>query len=348
MPKLTRKYITERISQKRIAFFFGAGTSVEAGLPNMAGLTAQIQKELRGKNAKVYDAICRLIKDVPKDRINIERILDVSALLEKQLSTLTLKTEFPWSSKELAIFGEAARSIIGRTLSGVRESSYMNSFIQKLFHNRSSSAPVWIFTTNNDVLIEAALDKSSIGFRNGFVGYKKKNYDPCDLESDLNAKRGTLLSHPARLCKLHGSVTYGEDENGPFEDLCLPDRAEKKLMIFPSASKYEESHQTPFHDFHSLFQKILTQVDTLIVSGYSFSDRHLNLRLQAAVATNPKLTIFAFLGEVDGLISLFGKSKTVYGVGSASMVQSGVLQALPDELNDYWKTTKLLAFLGGR
>lgn len=348
MPKLTRKYITERISQKRIAFFFGAGASVEAGLPNMAGLTVQIQKELRGKNAKIYSSIHGLIKDVPPDSINIERILDVSALLEKQLSTLTLKTEFPWNSKDLALFCEAVRSIISRTLSSVRESSYMNSFIQKLFHNRSSSAPVWIFTTNNDVLIETALDKSSVGFRNGFVGYKKKSYDPCDLELDLNAKRGRLLSHPARLCKLHGSVTYGEDENGPFEDLALPDSAEKKLMIFPSASKYEESHQTPFHDYHSLFQRILTQVDTLIVSGYSFSDRHLNLRLQAAAATNPKLTIFAFLGEVDGLIPLFNKSKTFYGIGSTAMVQSGILLALPEEFRDYWKTSELLAFLGGK
>ena len=97
--------------------------------------------------------------------------------------------------------------------------SYHHKFltsIKKLFYNQSQ--PIWIFTTNYDLLFEMAASISKIDIRNGFSGINHRYFNIDDLENVKGSISTKLRFQPIRepsinLVKLHGSITWFK-ENG--------------------------------------------------------------------------------------------------------------------------------------
>jgi polyribonucleotide nucleotidyltransferase len=75
-------------------------------------------------------------------------------------------------------------------------------------------------------------------------------------------------------------------------------------LIYPNASKFEESYQMPFYEMISRFQISLRATNTtLMIIGYSFGDAHVNRMIEEAVDSNLSLKVIAVdpnIEEVDG------------------------------------------------
>jgi hypothetical protein len=105
---------------------------------------------------------------------------------------------------------------------------------------------------------------------------------------------------------MHGSVTWQLNKGKEIEKL-KKSRVKEPLLIYPNASKFEESYQMPFYEMISRFQISLRATNTtLMIIGYSFGDAHVNRMIEEAVDSNLSLKVIV----VDPNIEEFDGKKT--------------------------------------
>jgi hypothetical protein len=80
------KLKSEPINPDRIGFFFGAGASMEFGIPSMKEMTRVFIKELRKKEEKkAFSDIYRSLTKIYNGNVDLEAVMSViSALKEKE------------------------------------------------------------------------------------------------------------------------------------------------------------------------------------------------------------------------------------------------------------------------
>lgn len=156
--------------------------------------------------------------------------------------------------------------------------------------------PVEIFTVNYDLLLETALEELKAPYFDGFLGTLKGRFRTDLVEAASGAPDG-LPAFIARLWKLHGSVNWLWNEERAAEIVRLgnPVEAGQVAAIYPSDTKYEESRRVPFVVLQDRLRRALHQPETLmLISGYSFSDEHLNEMLFDAAARRDRSELIAF------------------------------------------------------
>ena len=120
---------------------------------------------------------------------------------------------------------------------------------------------------------------------------------PVEAEKALRMGSQYPPSMWTRLWKLHGSVAWHlvKANDGSMRVIRRNDfGTSEQLMIFPSRDKYAESRKLPFLTFQDRFRKFLAHGEVvLLVSGYSFSDEHLNEIILEGLRTNSRLAITA-------------------------------------------------------
>lgn len=88
------------------------------------------------------------------------------------------------------------------------------------------------------------------------------------------------MTNTRRIIRTYGTAPANDDE----------------LLIFPSRQKYSDSRKLPFVAYHDRLRKLLSTGETfLVVSGYSFSDEHINEILYEALRNNPRLAVAALI-----------------------------------------------------
>jgi len=148
--------------------------------------------------------------------------------------------------------------------------------------------PVELFTVNYDLLIETALDRLRVPYFDGFVGTVRAGFHTGLVEGKPGSDREWIPAFFARLWKMHGSVNWCWQEDRQIVRLGHP-IAEGAAAIFPSDTKYEESRRVPFVVLQDRFRRALHEPETLVlVSGYSFSDAHLNDMIFDAASHCPR------------------------------------------------------------
>ena len=289
----------------RLGCFLGAGCPLgifdEAGerslnhIPDVAGLTAEVRKGLtehdNGKGqadplSPLWDKLAAACNEGGADSPNVEHILS-------ELRTLCARrgrSEVDGMSKErLGLLDETVCELIvvavGKALPDHRccyhrFASWVGG-VQRL-------APLDVFTPNYDLLVEEALEQRQIPLFDGFVGSREPFFDVASIEQDAIPARWT------RIWKLHGSINWQKrDDGGVFR---VTGRAAfGKAMIFPSHLKYDQSRRMPYLamlDRLKAFFRPATRTlglgpPVLVVSGYSFSDDHLNEVLLDGLRGNP-------------------------------------------------------------
>jgi hypothetical protein len=146
---------------------------------------------------------------------------------------------------------------------------------------------VEIFTTNYDLLTEQALEENRVPYFDGFVGSYKTFFDLQAMEDDRLPERW------ARLWKIHGSLNWFEEAGGAVH---RGDVRGKRRVIYPSHLKYDESRRMPYLAMMDRLRAFLKQsTAVLIISGYSFSDNHLNEAIVQGLQGNATATAFALL-----------------------------------------------------
>ena len=184
-------------------------------------------------------------------------------------------------------------------------------FYKKLVLRDRSLPRPWVFTTNYDHFSELAMDRLGIPYANGFSGVVERRFNPASFryalaeQLDVASRKWTAVDAFVYLCKLHGSVTWTEDDHGlfPIKEVWPPESS-NQMLIYPTPAKQNSSLGSPYADLFREFQsRIVREQSVLITAGYAFGDEHLNnIIYQALTIPTFRLVIFA-APDTDGEIA---------------------------------------------
>jgi hypothetical protein len=176
------------------------------------------------------------------------------------------------------------------------------SFFRKLVLRDRTLPRPWVFTTNYDLFNETAMDRLGIPYANGFSGVIERRFNPATFryalaeQLDVSSRKWSAVDAFVYLCKLHGSISWTEDDHGlfPIRER-WPTNGGAKMMIFPTPAKQNSSLASPYADLFREFQsRIVREQSVLITAGYAFGDEHLNnIIYQALTIPTFRLIIFA-------------------------------------------------------
>jgi NAD-dependent SIR2 family protein deacetylase len=205
--------------------------------------------------------------------------------------------------------------------------------LDKLIQLREGKARTKIFTTNYDLLFEQAAEKQGIRLIDGFDSALSNKFDVSIYQQDLVLRdnqrtndKPNFLTKVAHLYKLHGSVNWfrefvGKKDNGSVIKIPLnpsyycqynykelskitelyndsfnsKNLNDTPTMIYPESSKFESSYESPFIESMSkLMQEISIPNTLLIISGFSFADKHISRIIFNAIRSNPSLIVLVF------------------------------------------------------
>lgn len=277
---------------RHVCLFLGAGVAKASGLPDIATLEERVASSLEGDDAEVFDRL--------RGGRNIEQVLSrlrrIVALVdgEDRVGGLT-------AAEADELDGRICAAIVGAlSLKGadLEPMSLLAAWVRRAeYHD-----PVEIFTVNYDLLIETALERQRAPYFDGFVGNLHARFQPELVEEWPNKTALHVSAAFARLWKLHGSLNWTWTDEVPKQIVRLgqPVSGGGAAAVYPSDTKYEESRRVPFVILQDRFRRALHKPETiLLVSGYSFSDQHLNELMFDAAARRQRSEIIAFCyGEI--------------------------------------------------
>ena len=198
-------------------------------------------------------------------------------------------------------------------------------FYRKLVLRDRSLPRTWVFTTNYDLFSETAMDRLAIPYSNGFSGVVERRFNPATFryalaeQLDISSRKWSAVDAFVYLCKLHGSISWTEDDHGlfPIRER-VPAEEGTKMMIFPTPAKQNSSLGSPYSDLFREFQgRIVQEQSVLITLGYAFGDEHLNNIIYQAL-TIPTFRLIIFFnptakGEIAKLRALGDPRITIIG-----------------------------------
>jgi len=258
-------------------------------IPDIAGLTNIVFTALRGSALKAsFDkAFSHFGMDGLPDP-NIEEFLSHIRSLEKVAGKDTVRG---LSASQLRDLDKAAcEQLVGATDKSLPRSDTPYHHFSAWVGAVERSAPVEIFTTNYDLLVEEALESNRVPFFDGFVGSRSTFLDLQSMED------GKLPPRWSRLWKIHGSLNWSANAAGV---ICRGGiAAGERRVIYPSHLKYDESRRMPYLCMVDRLRYFFKNpAAALITCGFSFRDQHLNEVMVQGLQGNPTAVIFALLHQ---------------------------------------------------
>jgi hypothetical protein len=310
---LLKDKIREFFNLKNVNFLLGSGASSGA-IATMSKLYEELQfGEEEEKLKREFDCI------VKKEGNNLEKCLNVMYSARNYYSGLEDSNEEEQEKIETKerLYGSLINKIEGHIFNSINISfdsedkqkvlNYYKTFYQKLALRNKDNSRIRIFTTNNDLFSETALDALNIHYINGFSGGLHRYFNPAIFNYTWSKRMDTSIDkyEPVEnivyLYKIHGSVNWRETndaENNYFEiEEVVPSetKADGSVLIYPTPTKQDKSLGSPYVDLFREFQnKLLEPHSVLFVIGYSFSDRHVNDIIYRALATNSTINVVIF------------------------------------------------------
>jgi len=288
--------------KRRLAFFFGAGTSMSIGIPGIDELTQQVFNQLQSPFKEQFEKVrSKLSKNSNVENV-LDRIRTIRELIgdNEESEYDGLKGCSAVKQLDSAICNLIYKIVCGDPPKGLKPHLIFSHWLRSLHGNRYY--PVEIFTTNYDLMLERAMEQSGVPFFDGFVGSVTPFFAPESVEAEEGS-----ISQPdypprawTRLWKIHGSINwriYNKDGKVRITRLSGAEPKEgDELMIFPSREKYTESRKLPFITFQDRFRRFLSSGESLlIIEGYSFSDEHINEIIFQGLRSNPRLAVVALM-----------------------------------------------------
>jgi hypothetical protein len=310
------------------SWLFGAGISLDAGIPLMWPLTERVFNKAKKEGGPNDIKILEFVKGQLSDHSHIEHILsqlgDNRAIADRSKNKTVTFDDITLTVEELDELHQKILTWIAETIrwgykpeipggSPERIGTYENriviienhsSFVSALF-NRSQAGiearrrAIRLFTTNYDTLLEDALALGSFsywdGFSGGAVAYRCHRYG--DEEPNLGYR--------AHVIKLHGSIDWhlGEDDRvWRVRDGDLYPKKISRVLIYPQSIKYLATQRDPFAAQFDLLRRSLCawEENVLVTCGYSFGDEHINQEIELALQSpDNKTTILAFVSKLN-------------------------------------------------
>lgn len=329
--------IKEMFNMKNINFLFGSGTSVGA-IPTMNGLYDSVVTRL--KSHKEYLIEFENIEKRIKNKKNLEDILGIlysyriyqkNNFDEKENKK---NDELKKCSGLIDIIEDQIFNEINIKINDTKYQSYLNlyqTFYLKLALRNKDLSRLNIFTTNNDLFNEYALDSVNIHYINGFSRGINRYFNPAlfnytySKRMDTSIEKFEPVENMVYLYKIHGSINWIEDNTNSnsffnIKEINEPKREKdiENILIYPTPTKQNKSLGSPYVELFREFQKKLLEPHSILfVIGYSFSDEHVNNIIYQALATNSTINLVIF-GEINNkvveiadnrIINIFGEYK---------------------------------------
>jgi hypothetical protein len=251
---------------RHVCAFLGAGSAQACGLPGVDQLQKEVVSALGPGDQEAFQ---RQIKERNLEGA-LTRIRRIAALVsgEETFDGLTQK-------RAKALDTAVCKAIVEKL--DIQSANVMPFYQFAAWTARADyNLPVELFTVNYDLLLETALDHLRVPYFDGFVGTIRAGFHTELVEGKTGSDRKSIPAFFIRLWKMHGSVNWLWQEDKQIVRLGQP-IAEGTAAIFPSDTKYEESRRVPFVVLQDRFRRALHEPETLVlISGYSFSDDHLN------------------------------------------------------------------------
>ena len=305
--------IDEFFNIKNINFLLGSGTSCPA-IPNMHGLFCKVKKEISSKNEYMKSEFNSIVNRA-KNNENLEDILGI--LYSHKIYLENHPCEIIKSNNcnslidflESIIFNNINININNKTATPVLKT--YKEFYQKIALREKDLSRLNIFTTNNDLFNEYALDSLNIHYINGFGGGIERFFNPALFNYSYSKRMDTSINkyEPVEnlvyLYKIHGSVNWIEDNSNSntffkVKEVSNPKKEANNVLIYPTPTKQNKSLGSPYVEMFREFQKkLLIPHSVLFVIGYSFSDEHVNNIIYQTLATNSSINI-VIMNDITG------------------------------------------------
>jgi hypothetical protein len=324
---------------KRIGFLLGAGTSKSVGISDIGALTSNIDENLKLQKTE-FDKLKFDDDHKPK---NIEDILNQVRLI-RQITEDKSSKNFEGitgeDSKKLdqeicnTIYDILCKEEVAADLNPIKILLTWLNWLSRDFTKE-------IFTTNYDLLIEKGFESLQIPYYDGFVGAHEPFFVPESLEND--SRYDTPPNAWIRLWKIHGSLGWFWKKNnstGSYRIVRLGIGAkalnpENEIVIYPSRDKYESSRKQPFIAYFDRLKAFLQEGEGLfIVSGYSFSDEHINAVIFNSLNQNNRLHIIGFFFSDSDIEKLY-KNGNVFLNFTAMGPKKAIIKGF---LGDWYKS----------
>ena len=308
-----KQKIAEFSNVKNVSFLLGAGTSSDS-IPSMKEMHKEISKEIIS-STELGETSKKLYLNVEKN--NLEDVLNVLYAKKHYLNGCsdTKKDEQDAVNSLIKYIEDKMFSKINIDLAqepAIKSLNIYKQLYQKVALRNKDLSRVNIFTTNNDLFNEKALDNLNINFNNGFGGGLDRVFNPARFhytfskKIDANLEKFEPLENMVYLYKLHGSISWIEKEgNSLFHIQEIPVASDyvktdsDHVLIYPTPLKQSQSLGSPYSDLIREFQTKLSQNNSvLFIIGYSFSDEHLNNIIYQSMASSSSISIMIF-GEYN-------------------------------------------------
>jgi hypothetical protein len=339
------KQLDNLLAASSQSWLFGAGISLDAGIPLMGPLTSRVFAKANEDSEERTKKVIEAIKAELTDSSHIEHILshlgDYATIAERSKERKVMIGGNIMDSKALGELHAKILRWISETIRwGYRPScgdkpeeigspekpivavDWHRDFISALFNRNQAGVAerrhaVRLFTINYDTLLEDALSLCCIsywdGFSGGAVAYRSYRYGEKEPES----------GYRAHLIKLHGSIDWhlGDDDRvwRVRESDQYPNKT-SRVVIYPQATKYLATQRDPFAAQFDLFRRTLgaETENVLAICGYSFGDEHINEEIELALQRpESKTTILAFAEHLNSTLLKWGTlpwSKRLYAI----------------------------------
>lgn len=294
--KAIKAKISEFFNMKNVCFLFGAGTSCPA-IPNMTGLYTKVEKALKGNYMEH-----RFHKIAKACDYKLEEILSV--LYSGRAYYQGFGDGYKYRKEKCNDLIQFIEEIIFKSINIdiAKEQDVLKtyeSFYQKIAFRNKDLSRICVFTTNNDLYNETAMDNLNIHYVNGFSGGVKKHFNPAmfnytySKRMDMSLDKYEPVENMVYFYKIHGSVNWIDDDKDDtnffsiMEDPNPKWDKDKNILIYPTPTKQNKSLGAPYVDLFREFQHRLLEPNTvLFVMGYGFNDEHVNDIIYRALATN--------------------------------------------------------------
>jgi hypothetical protein len=293
--------------KKKIAFLFGAGTSLAQKedsapfVPAIGKMTELVVEFLYKdeENGSDYKNALEEIKHELEEQslcFNVETIL---SNIEEKILIIGGGTLNGLKKDALRKIDDGIRSKIReivsvhKKLESGKESALIQYDFAKWVCNADRKFAVEVFTTNYDYLFEIGMETIGVPYYDGFTGSFKPFFHASSLE-DMN-----YLPQQTKLWKIHGSLGLHEESIGNNKKIIRMNSDTDDLLIYPSSLKYSNSKKQPYAAFMDRLNLFLKQPDAvLFVCGYSFGDEHINERILSALDTNTTAHVFVLFYDL--------------------------------------------------
>ncbi len=298
------------LSQSKLAFLLGAGCSKCAGLPLMPELTKSVleHEDIASKTKEILDKVSELFSGAQSATIEdyMSEIVDHLAIAERRTRRGATQSKVLVGDQERdvaelqAALDEIKRAIsfeIGEKEVNIKTHQQFVSAIHGSLQAGKAGRGVDYFILNYDTLIEDALGLERVVYSDGFTGAATGWWEPNNFRTEGKA---------ARVFKIHGSIDWCllKDDSLPrrIRSGIITASDKKHVLIYPSATKYQETQRDPFAQMLHYMRQSLSPSEgkemVLAICGYSFGDSHIDLEIENALyQSEGRLTVAAFVGE---------------------------------------------------